>query len=49
MAYRSSSIFQRSSEFFLGGFSGIPSRRWCFSEVVGEINHVVTETEIEVG
>ena len=22
---------------------------WCFSEVVGEINHVATETEIEVG
>ena len=37
------------SFFFGGGFSGISSRRWCFSEVVGEINHVATETEIEVG
>ena len=33
---------------FLGS-SGISSSSWCFSEVVGEINHVATETEIEVG
>ena len=34
--------------FFLGS-SEISSSNWWFSEVVGEINHVVTETEIEVG
>ena len=52
VAYRSSSIFQRSSVsffFFFFGSSEISSSNWWFSEVVGEINHVATETEIEVG
>ena len=31
------------------GSSEISSSSWWFSEVVGEINHVVTETEIEIG
>ena len=49
VTYRSSSIFQRSSVSFFG-FSGIHSSRvGVFSEVVGEINSVATETEIEVG
>ena len=47
VAYRSSSIVQRSSVSF--GSSEIPSSRWWFTEVVGVINHVATETKIEVG
>ena len=48
MAYRSSSIVQRSSvSFFVS--SEIPSSRWWFTGVVGEINHVAEGTKIGVG
>ena len=50
MVYRISSIAQRSSVSFFGGwFSGIPSSRWWFTEVVGVITHVAEETKIGVG
>ncbi len=48
MAYRSSSIVQRSSVSFLE-FSEIPSSRWWFTEVVGVVNHVAAANKIEVG
>ena len=47
MAYRISSIVQRSSVSFFGS-SEISSSSWWFSEVVGEINRVAEETKIGV-
>ena len=48
VAYRSSSILQRSSVSFFGS-SGISSSCWWFTEVVGVITHVAEETKIGVG
>ena len=48
MAYRISSIFQRSSVSFLGSSGIYSSRRW-FTEVVGEVTHVAEENKIGVG
>ena len=48
LAYRSSSIFQRSSVSFLGS-SGIDSSRCRLSDVVGEVTQVAVENKIGVG
>ena len=42
-------VYFRGVVWVLGGVSEISSSSWWFSEVVGEINHVATETEIKVG